>query len=70
MKKIYKVITDNNTIDLENDINEAMDEGWKPQGGISVNVFMYTSGSQPREVTTFAQAMIKNVYESHSMDGL
>ena len=47
----YKVITTDHCDELENEVNEAIREGWKPQGGV-----LYV----PR---TYMQAMIKESNE-------
>lgn len=49
----YKIIGEQNTDDLENRVNNAIDEGWIPIGGVSVEV---TSQAN----TIFYQAMTRD----------
>ena len=51
----YRVINDSKMTDLVKEVNNAIKEGWKPQGGVSV-----TKGLAPiRQAFIWAQAMVK-----------
>jgi hypothetical protein len=52
----YRVINESKMTDLVKEVNNAMKEGWKPQGGVSV-----TKGLAPLLGSAFvwAQAMVK-----------
>jgi len=54
----YKVIVENIKSDLEKEVQQKIDEGWEPIGGISVATVPSTimPGSVTKE---FAQAVIK-----------
>jgi hypothetical protein len=58
MEKItdYKVIAHNDQAELSQLVTDAIKEGWQPQGGISVPVFVNTLN---QEMIFFAQAMVK-----------
>jgi Domain of unknown function (DUF1737) len=52
----YRVISESKMADLVKEVNNAIKEGWKPQGGVSV-----TKGHAPvlGQAFVWAQAMIK-----------
>jgi hypothetical protein len=52
----YRVISESKMADLVKEVNNAIKEGWKPQGGVSV-----TKGLAPLLGAAFvwAQAMVK-----------
>ena len=52
----YRVINESKMTDLVREVNNAIKEGWKPQGGVSV-----TKGLAPLLGAAFvwAQAMVK-----------
>jgi hypothetical protein len=58
MKQIkeYKVLVHSDQTQLMQLVNEAIKEGWQPQGGISVPVFI---NSLSQETIFFAQAVVK-----------
>ena len=56
MKK-YKILKSHNRHDLDEEVELYMETGWKPQGGVAVDNFMYTSSGSPELVSSYAQAM-------------
>jgi len=51
----YRVINESTMKDWVKEVNNAIKEGWKPQGGVSV-----TKGLPPiRQAFLWAQAMVK-----------
>jgi hypothetical protein len=52
----YRVISESKIADLVREVNDAIKEGWKPQGGVSV-----TKGLAPLlgQAFVWAQAMVK-----------
>ena len=56
--KKYKLIERAGAGELEIEVNRLIKEGWVPQGGISINQFMFTSCGSPTAESTNAQAMV------------
>lgn len=55
----YRIVKTNSGVELSEIVEELLEEGWKLQGGASVNESMYTGCGAPQLITTFAQAMTK-----------
>lgn len=53
----YKIIEVTEVFTLENEVDKAIKEGWKPQGGVSIAV-LYPA-SAVGTIMRYAQAMIK-----------
>lgn len=49
----YRVIEEPYRVDLERAVNSAIEQGWKPIGGVCVN-----TNERRNSITTFYQAMI------------
>lgn len=58
MEKIteYKVLVHSDQTELMQLVNDAIKDGWQPQGGVSVPLFINTLG---QETVFFAQAVVK-----------
>jgi hypothetical protein len=54
--KEYKVLVHSDQTELIQLVNDAIKDGWQPQGGVSVPLFINSLG---QETVFFAQAMIK-----------
>jgi hypothetical protein len=48
----YRIVESNNRYDLTKEVNDLIERGWRPQGGVS---FVYHSAYKE----TLAQAMVK-----------
>jgi hypothetical protein len=53
----YRVINESKMTDLVKEVNNAIKEGWRPQGGVSLVVKRYIPVLRPPIV--WAQAMVK-----------
>ena len=51
----YRVVSEKNEYELANRVNKLIEDGWRPQGGLS---FAYHSSY--KETFTWAQAMVKD----------
>ena len=56
----YKVIENENIDFLVKDVNKAINDGWKPMGGISSMMDKYYEDEELIYCSVFYQAMIKN----------
>jgi hypothetical protein len=52
----YRVISESTMKDLVKEVNNAIKEGWRPQGGVSVTKGLFPLFVPP---TLWAQAMVK-----------
>lgn len=53
----YRVLFDETASDLESSVDVLINQGWVPQGGVSLSVYV-SNGRHGEEVTyVFAQAM-------------
>jgi hypothetical protein len=52
LKMEYRIIAGRDVQKLENDVNDLIRKGWKPQGGVS--------RAETNEFSWFAQAMVKD----------
>lgn len=55
----YKIIKADNAAVLENLVNEAIGEGWQPQGGVSVIRYEISSLYASEAYEGWSQAMVK-----------
>ena len=52
----YRVISESTMKDLAKEVNDAIKEGWRPQGGVSVTKGLFPILAPPM---LWAQAMVK-----------
>jgi hypothetical protein len=56
----YKVVTDSALSDFEAAVNEAIDEGWQPHGGMNVICYDYVDRKGYEEIQRiYYQAMVR-----------
>lgn len=53
---LYILIASSNSNAFQIDVNKAIEQGWKPQGGVAI---VFNIDAQGNELALYAQAMIR-----------
>lgn len=69
MNDKYKVISSNEISDLEKEVNEAIEKGWTPQGGIAINNESVVCGVVAVSGATYVQSMVKCIFIEAELEG-
>ena len=62
----YILVVADGQLDLEEEVNRCLSEGWQPQGGVSMSVSDWDNNGIPERHFTYAQAMVRERKEEET----